>query len=78
MSKSNPNTAQRISVSIPRGHAGEEPYLFVSVGGINYLLPRGETSSVPPEVAYEIERAERARTRADRHIRALLGEGGAK
>jgi len=64
----------RISVAIPRGHAGEEPYLFVSVGGINYLLPRGETSMVPPAVAYEIARAERARTRADRRIKALLGE----
>jgi hypothetical protein len=44
------------------------------VGGVNYLLPRGETSSVPPEVAYEIARADRARSRADRRIKALLGE----
>lgn len=70
--KSNPT--DRISVTVPRGHAGEEPYLFVSVGGINYLLPRGETSTVPPEVAYEIARADRARSRADRRIKALLGE----
>ncbi len=68
------NTSDRISVTVPRGHAGEEPYLFVSVGGVNYLLPRGETSSVPPEVAYEIARADRARSRADRRIKALLGE----
>jgi hypothetical protein len=68
------NTSDRISVTVPRGHAGEEPYLSVSVGGVNYLLPRGETSSVPPEVAYEIARADRARSRADRRIKALLGE----
>ena len=67
-------STDRVCVTVPRGHAGEEPYLFVSVGGINYLLPRGETSAVPPEVAYEIARADRARVRADRHIRALLGE----
>ena len=67
-------TSERVCVTVPRGHAGEEPYLFVSVGGVKYLLPRGETSSVPPEVAYEIARADRARARADRHIRALLGE----
>ena len=67
-------TPDRVPVTLPRGHAGEEPYLFVSVGGINYLLPRGETSMVPPAVAYEIARAERARTRADRRIKALLGE----
>ena len=75
MSKTNKTvTTDRISVTVPRGHAGEEPYLFVSVGGINYLLPRGESSIVPPEVAYEIARAERARSRADRRIKALLGE----
>jgi hypothetical protein len=68
------NTTDRIAVTVPSGHAGEEPYLFVSVGGINYLLPRGETSAVPPEVAYEIARADRARGRADRRIKALLGE----
>ena len=68
------NTSDRISVAVPRGHAGEEPYLFVSVGGVNYLLQRGETSSVPPAVAYEIARADRARSRADRRIKALLGE----
>lgn len=69
----NPNE-KRVAVTIPRGHAGEDPNFFVSVGGINYILPRGETCQVPAAVAYEIERAERARQFADRHIREMLGE----
>ena len=66
-------TEKRITVSIPRGQAGEDPNLFVSVGGINYLLPRGESSSVPAAVAEEIARAERARVRMDRRMRELMG-----
>lgn len=74
MSTKRNETKERVTVTIPRGHAGEDPNYFVSVGGINYILPRGESSSVPKEVAYEIGRAERARGRADRRIREMLGE----
>ena len=61
----------RIAVSVPRGQAGEDPNLFVSVGGINYILPRGESSRVPQAVAAELARAERARDRLDRRVREL-------
>lgn len=47
-------------VFIPRGQKNDDPNLFVSVNGKNYLLPRGQKSLVPPEVAYEVHRAERA------------------
>lgn len=67
-------TEKRIAVSIPRGQAGEDPNLFVSVGGINYLLPRGETSHVPSAVAEEIARAERAREAFDRRVRRMIGK----
>ena len=63
---------KRVPVSIPRGQAGEDPNLFVSVGGINYLLPRGETSHVPSAVAEEIARAERAREAFDRRVRRMI------
>ena len=65
--------ADRVPVAVPRGGAGEDPNLFVSVGGVNYLLPRGETSLVPPAVAAEIARAERARDHLDRRVRELAG-----
>ena len=66
-------TTDRVAVTVPRGQAGEDPNLFVSVGGINYLLPRGETSLVPPAVAAEITRAEKARDHLDRRVRELAG-----
>lgn len=49
-----------VEVFIPRGQKNDDPNFFVSINGKNYLLPRGKTSFVPPEVAYEIRRAERA------------------
>ena len=51
----------RVEVFIPRGGANEDPNLFVSVNGVNYLLPRGKKSLVPPHIAEEIERSERAK-----------------
>ena len=61
----------RVEVSVPRGSEREDPNLFVGVNGVNYLLPRGRKSSVPPEVAAEIERSERARDVLDATMDAL-------
>lgn len=61
----------RVTVHVPRGQIGDDPNLFVSVGGINYLLPRGESSKVPTAVAEEIARAERARERMERRAREM-------
>jgi len=63
---------ERVEVYIPRGYANEEPNFFVSVGGVNYLLPRGGTSLVPPAVAAEIHRARKAQELLDRKIGELL------
>lgn len=52
--------SERVKVSIPRARKGEDPNYFVGVNGVNYLIPKGETVEVPPEVAYEIERAKSA------------------
>lgn len=50
----------RIRVTVPRGGPNEEPNVFISVNGVNYLLPRGQTSEVPDFVAAEYHRAESA------------------
>lgn len=63
---------QRVKVFIPRGLSNEDPNLFVSVNGVNYLLPRGKESSVPKAVAMEIERAEKAKETGSRRIDAML------
>ena len=51
---------KRIEVFIPRGSDREDPNFFVGINGVNYLLPRGKKSLVPPAVAEEIARSERA------------------
>ena len=50
----------REDIFIPRGPKNDDPNLFVSVNGKNYLLPRGKKSCVPKAVADEIERSGRA------------------
>ena len=63
---------EKVEVFVPTGYVNEAPNLFVSVGGVNYLLPRGRTSLVPPEVAYEVERSRKAQEDLDRKISRLL------
>ncbi len=63
---------EKVEVFVPKGYVNEEPNLFVSVGGVNYLLPRGRTSLVPPAVAYELERSRKAQEDLDRKISRLL------
>ena len=63
---------EKVEVFVPKGYVNEEPNLFVSVGGVNYLLPRGRISLVPPAVAYELERSRKAQEDLDRKIGQLL------
>ena len=62
----------RVEIFIPKGNANDEPNLFVSVNGVNYLLPKGKKSSVPPEVAYEVNRSIEAQERLDATIDKML------
>lgn len=55
----------RVEVSVPRGSERGDPNLFVGINGVSYLLPRGRVSRVPPAVAEEIARSERARDALD-------------
>ena len=62
----------RVEVHIPKGYANDEPNLFVSVNGVNYLLPKGKKSMVPAHVKAEIERSQRAQERMDQHIDEMM------
>lgn len=64
---------ERVEIFIPKPNANDEPNLFVSVNGVNYILPKGKKSSVPPEVAYEINRSIEAQARLDETIDKMLG-----
>lgn len=65
----------RVEVTVPRGGEREDPNLFVAINGLSYLLPRGKKSSVPPEVAAELARSERARDRLDETMDQLQRAG---
>ena len=62
----------RVEVFIPKGYANDEPNLFVSVNGVNYLLPKGKKSMVPAYVAAEIERSKKAQEKMDENIEQML------
>jgi hypothetical protein len=51
----------RVEIFVPKGYANDDPNFFVSVNGVNYLLPRGKKSLVPAAVAEEYYRAQRAK-----------------
>ena len=63
---------ERVEVYIERGYANDDPNLFVSVNGVNYLLPRGKKSMVPAHVAAEIERSKRAKDKLDETMEKML------
>ena len=59
-------------IFIPKGYANDEPNLFVSVNGVNYLLPKGKESEVPKHVAAEIKRSWKAQQKMDQRIDEML------
>ena len=65
---------KRVTVFIPRGLSNEDPNVFVSVNGVNYLLPRGKESQVPQAVALELERSAKAREESSRRIDQMLAK----
>ncbi len=64
----------RVEIFVPKGYTGDEPNVFVSVNGVNYLLPRGKKSLVPEEVAREFRRSQAAQEALDKRIEQLLEE----
>ena len=66
---------KRIEVFILRGGDRADPNLFVGINGVNYLLPRGKKSMVPPAVAEEIARGERAAERMYESMAVMKNTG---
>ena len=52
-----------VNLFVDKGFANEDPNFFISINGKNYLLPRGQYSEVPVEVAEEYERSKRAQAK---------------
>lgn len=66
--------AKREKVFIPRGASNEDPNFFISVNGVNYLLPRGKESAVPAAVAAEYRRSLKAQERGDTSAQRLMSK----
>ena len=63
---------ERIEVFIPKGIANDDPNLYVSVNGENFLLPKGQVSLVPPYIKAAIERSYGAQAFQEKRSNALI------
>lgn len=66
--------AKKVKVFVPRGASNEEPNVFISVNGVNYLLPKGKESEVPAHIAEEFYRCQAAQARADDRKAEMTGK----
>ena len=62
----------RVEIFVPKGYANDDPNMFISVNGVNYLLPRGKKSTVPDFVAAEFYRSQKAQEKLDENIEQML------
>ena len=62
----------RVEVFIPKGLANDDPNLYVSVNGENFLLPKGQKSKVPPYIKASIERSYGAQAFQEKRSNALI------
>lgn len=63
---------ERVEVFIPKGLANDDHNLYLCINGVKYLLPKGETSMVPPHVKAAIERSQRAQARYEKTSDSLV------
>ena len=71
---SEPKKENRVKLFIPRGASNEDPNFFISINGVNYILPKGKESLVPPEVVAEYERSQRAVNVGDRNKDRMISK----
>lgn len=70
--KTNTTAEERVELFIPKGQVNDDPNFFISVNGVNYLLPRGKKSMVPSHIKAEYERSVKAQERMDENIDKML------
>ena len=68
------NKEDRVELYVPKGAANDEPNHVIGVNGVNYVLPKGKKSMVPPCVKAEYDRSIAAQDRLDERVDALLEE----
>jgi hypothetical protein len=66
------NKDERVEVFVPKGLANDDPNLYVSVNGENFLIPKGQVSLVPPHIKAAIERSYGAQAYQEKRSNALI------
>ena len=66
------NNEERVEVFVPKGYANDDPNVYVSINGENFLLPRGQTSMVPPYIKASIDRSYGAQDYQEKRSNALI------
>ncbi|MBQ2988907.1 MAG: hypothetical protein IJD59_07370 [Clostridia bacterium] len=66
------NKENYVDLYVPKGYISDDPNIFISLNGKNYLLPKGKTSRVPPCVKAEYERSLKAQEALDARSANLL------
>ena len=61
-----------VELSVPKGYINDDPNVFISLNGKNYLLPKGKISLVPPAVKAEYDRSLRAQDALEAKSASLL------
>lgn len=72
MAEAKTKADNRVELFVPKGYANDDPNLFISVNGVNYLLPKGKKSMVPDFVAEEYYRSVKAQDKADETMEQML------
>ena len=66
------NKDEYVDLFVDKGYENDEPNLFISINGKNFLLPKGKTSKVPLHVKEEYERSLRSKAAFYEKREALL------
>lgn len=67
-----PKKDDRVELYIPKGAANDDPNMLIGVNGVNYVLPRGKKSMVPPFIKAEYDRSVAAQNTMDERVDELL------
>lgn len=65
-------TEEYVDLFVDRGQVNDDPNLFISVNGKNFILPKGKISKVPKYVKDEYDRAMKAQEAFYAKSEALL------
>ena len=71
------NKDERVEVFVPKGLANDDPNLYISINGENFLLPKGLAKEVNNQVMNEFKNAENSKKyKTEQDIAAAIADCG--